>query len=130
MFNRNTLPIVALTVSFLFFVACDAAASGACYIDDYKIVKVVDENGIEYEPQKMTLTFAFGTYERDFCGISSDAVPMEHTFRGTFGVQSTYPVFGVPEDGVEDTRTSLSGNVRDFPSVVILGAQYRGRIFR
>ncbi len=125
---RLLIPTTSLLVSLVAFVACDAigSATGDCYVDDFKISKVIDRNNSEFEPQKMTLTFAFGTYERDFCGIPSEAIPIDHTFTGTFGVQSTYPVFGVRESDIEDTRTSLSGNKRELPFALIIGAQYPG----
>lgn len=120
----HLMPVVI--ISLVTLVACDAIglASGACYVDDFKIIKVYDAQDVEYEPRKMTLTFAFGTIEHDYCGIPSDAIPLDQTFSGTFGVQNTYPVFGVKE--AEDTRTSLAGNEREVPPAVILGTRYRG----
>ena len=131
MVKLNRLLIAFLTCLGILFIACDAigsvtdSATSNCYVDDFNVKKVVDKNGVTFEPRKMTLR-VFGGFEEDFCGISSDATPDEHTFTGTFGVKNTYPVFEVPPDGVEDTRASLAGNKRDLPSLVIIGTQNRG----
>jgi len=119
------LTLATLLGVLIAFGACDAIASGDCYVDDYKILKVVDKNGVEFEPQKMTL-LEFGIFEKDYCGIPSDAVPDERSYRQAFGIPRIYPIFEISTNGIEDTRTSLAGNTRELPDHVSVGTDSLG----
>ncbi len=124
--------IVSLPL-LLAFSSCGLVSSigSDCYVDDFKITQVVDDDGIEFEPQKMTLV-SFGVFEEDYCGIPSEAKPIRRIFIEKHpifdqDVERMYPAFAIPNDGVEDTRKSLAGNVRDFPAFVILGTELGGK---
>ena len=99
------------------FAGCDVIGleSGDCYVDDYRILSVVDGNGVEYEPEKLTLV-TFGILEHNYCGIPSDAKPL---------YAERYPYF-IVED-VVDARTSLAGIERSSLDAVVVGtSQGRG----
>lgn len=108
-----------LLLLLLALTSCDAVGlSGDCFVDDFRITTVVDIEGNEYQPEKLSLTSGFGLFEHDYCGIPSEARPFEVPPQG---FQNGYRYFEVPRAGAEDTRTSLEGNIRSLPDSVKLG---------
>ena len=120
--HTKFVSLFLLIIPVVTLIACEAIKSqaGNCYVDDYKVSMIVDNQGNEYEPELMTLTY-FGGFEEDVCGIHRDAVPDRLD-----GRYSKDPYFTVPSDGVTNTQTSLTGRTRELLDRVFIGTQSRG----
>ena len=92
-------------------------------------MKVVDDNGVEYKPEKMTITS--GPHEllavdTDICVISSEAVPLNDRFFTRNDRGRLYPYFEVPDGGAIDTKTSLAATKRELLDSAIVGFKREG----